>query len=75
MFVSDLDIILRAGNIDHLVLAGITTSGVVLTTLRQAADLEFAFAVLADGCLDSDPEVHRYWWKRCSPPDGRHHRR
>jgi nicotinamidase-related amidase len=56
---SDLDMILRAGDIDHLVLTGIATSGVVLSTLRQAADLDFGLTVLADGCLDSDPEVHR----------------
>jgi nicotinamidase-related amidase len=56
---SDLDVVLRAGGIDHLVLAGIATSGVVLSTLRQAADLDYRLTVLADGCLDADPEVHR----------------
>jgi nicotinamidase-related amidase len=56
---SDLDVVLRAGEIDHLVLTGIATSGVVLSTLCQAADLDFGLTVLADGCLDSDPEVHR----------------
>lgn len=56
---SDLDMVLRAGGIDNLVLAGIATSGVVLSTLRQAADLDYRLTVLADGCLDADPEVHR----------------
>ncbi|WP_433088331.1 cysteine hydrolase family protein [Dactylosporangium sp. CA-052675] len=56
---SDLDMVLRAGGIEHLVLTGIATGGVVLSTLRQAADLDFALTVLADGCLDDDPEVHR----------------
>jgi nicotinamidase-related amidase len=56
---SDLDLVLRAGEIDHLVLTGVATSGVVLSTLRQAADLDFGLTVLADGCLDADPEVHR----------------
>jgi hypothetical protein len=32
---------------------------VVLSTLRQAADLADRLVVLADGCLDADPEVHR----------------
>jgi nicotinamidase-related amidase len=41
------------------VLAGIATSGVVLSTLRQAADLDYRLTVLADGCLDADPEVHQ----------------
>ena len=56
---SDLDVLLRARGIDHLVLAGIATSGVVLSILRQAADLDYRLTVLADGCLDADPEVHR----------------
>jgi nicotinamidase-related amidase len=56
---SDLDVLLRARRIDHLVLAGIATSGVVLSTLRQAADLDYRLTVLADGCLDADPEVHQ----------------
>jgi nicotinamidase-related amidase len=56
---SDLDVVLRAQDIGQLVLAGIATSGVVLSTLRQAADLDYQLTVLADGCLDADPEVHR----------------
>ena len=56
---SDLDVLLRARGIDHLVLGGIATSGVVLSTLRQAADLDYRLTVLADGCLDADPEVHQ----------------
>ncbi len=40
-------------------LAGSATSGVVLSTLRQAADLDYQLTVLADGCLDPDPEVHQ----------------
>ncbi|WP_306209107.1 cysteine hydrolase family protein [Actinoplanes sp. RD1] len=56
---SDLDLILRARGIADLVLTGVATSGVVLSTLRQAADLDFGLTVLADGCLDNDPEVHR----------------
>jgi nicotinamidase-related amidase len=64
---SDLDVVLRAGDIDHLVLTGIATSGVVLSTLRQAADLDFALTVLADGCLDSDPEVHRVLTEKVFP--------
>jgi nicotinamidase-related amidase len=55
---SDLEVVLRAGGIDSLVLAGIATSGVVLSNLRQAADLDYRLTVLADGCLDADPEVH-----------------
>ncbi|WP_326559953.1 cysteine hydrolase family protein [Micromonospora sp. NBC_01796] len=64
---SDLDVVLRAGAIEHLVLTGIATSGVVLSTLRQAADLDFGLTVLADGCLDADPEVHRVLTRKVFP--------
>jgi nicotinamidase-related amidase len=56
---SDLDMVLRSLGVDALVLTGISTSGIVLSTLRQAADLDFELTVLRDGCLDADPEVHR----------------
>jgi nicotinamidase-related amidase len=64
---SDLEVVLRAGGIDSLVLTGIATSGVVLSTLRQAADLDFGLTVLADGCLDGDPEVHRVLTEKVFP--------
>jgi nicotinamidase-related amidase len=64
---SDLDMVLRAGDIDSVVLAGIATSGVVLSTLRQAADLDYRLTVLADGCLDADPEVHRVLLEKVFP--------
>jgi nicotinamidase-related amidase len=55
---SDLDVVLRSLGVDSLVLTGIATSGVVLSTVRQAADLDFNLTVLRDGCADGDPEVH-----------------
>jgi nicotinamidase-related amidase len=64
---SDLEVVLRAGEIDRLVLTGIATSGVVLSTLRQAADLDYRLTVLADGCLDADPEVHRVLTEKVFP--------
>ena len=56
---SDLDMLLRAHDIEHLILMGIATSGVVLTTVRVAADLDFEMTVVADCCADQDEEVHR----------------
>jgi nicotinamidase-related amidase len=56
---SDLEIVLRAGGIDTLVLAGIATSGVVLSTVRHAADADYRLVVVSDCCADRDPEVHR----------------
>jgi len=59
--------VLRAANIDTLVLTGIATSGVVLSTLRQAADLDYRLVVLSDACLDSDAEVHRVLMEKVFP--------
>ncbi len=56
---SDLEIVLRSGNIKHLVLTGIATSGVVLSTIREAADKDYVLTVLSDCCADRDEEVHR----------------
>jgi len=53
---SDLD--LRAQGIQHLVLTGISTSGVVLSTLREAIDKDYRITLLSDGCADADAEVH-----------------
>jgi nicotinamidase-related amidase len=64
---SDLDVVLRAGEITHLVLCGIATSGVVLSTVRAAADLDFELSVLHDACADGDPEVHRVLTEKVFP--------
>ena len=56
---SDLEVILRGLDAKHLVLGGVSTSGVVLSTLRQASDLDYQLTVLADACADHDEEVHR----------------
>ena len=64
---SDLDVVLRGLGAGTLVLTGIATSGVVLSTLRQAADLDYQLVVLSDGCLDRDPEVHRVLTEKVFP--------
>jgi nicotinamidase-related amidase len=56
---NDLEMILRASGVETLVLAGIATSGVVLSTVRHAADADYRIVVVADCCADGDPEVHR----------------
>jgi nicotinamidase-related amidase len=56
---TDLEMILRANGIDTLVLAGISTSGVVTSTARHAADADYRLVIVEDGCADPDPEVHR----------------
>ena len=56
---TDLDMVLRSKSIETLILMGISTSGVVLSTVRQAADLDYRLVVVSDGCADADAEVHR----------------
>jgi nicotinamidase-related amidase len=53
--------------VDTLVLAGISTSGVVLSTVVEAHDLDYRVLVLADGCADTDPEVHAFLLDRIFP--------
>ena len=55
---TDLAMILRANDIDTLVLFGIATSGVVLSTLLEAADSDFRLAVVKDCCADLDSNLH-----------------
>ncbi|MEH7120450.1 isochorismatase family cysteine hydrolase [Neobacillus vireti] len=64
---SNLEVILRSMGIDSLILSGIATSGVVLSTLREAADKDYALTVLSDACLDGDPEVHRILTEKVFP--------
>jgi nicotinamidase-related amidase len=56
---TDLDMILRAKGIDTLVLTGIATSGVILSSVRHAADADYQLVVVKDACADADDEVHR----------------
>jgi nicotinamidase-related amidase len=64
---SDLDVLLRGLDAGTLVLSGIATSGVVLSTLRQAADLDYGLTVLSDCCLDADQEVHKVLTEKVFP--------
>jgi len=55
---SDLEVVLRAKAIQHMILTGIATSGVVLSTIREASDKDYRLTVIADCCADGDEEVH-----------------
>jgi nicotinamidase-related amidase len=56
---TDLATILRAYDINCLILMGIATSGVMLSTVRWAADADYEQIVVEDCCADRDEEVHR----------------
>jgi nicotinamidase-related amidase len=57
---TDLDDQLRARAITTIVLAGISTSGVVLSTVREAMDRDYQILVLEDATADPDPDVHAF---------------
>ncbi|GGT16191.1 cysteine hydrolase [Streptomyces atratus] len=58
MSTTDLDQQLRERGITTLVVSGISTSGVVLSTVIDAADRDYQLYVLSDGVADPDTEVH-----------------
>jgi len=64
---TDLETILRSKNINTIVLFGISTSGVVLSTVRWAADMDYKLAVISDACADVDAEVHRVLMDKIFP--------
>jgi len=55
---TDLSMLLRAMEIDAIILFGIATSGVVLSTLLDACDADYQIVVIADCCADLDAELH-----------------
>jgi nicotinamidase-related amidase len=67
---TDLAMILRANDIDTLVLYGISTSGVVLSTLLEAADADYRVAVIGDCCADLDAALHDCLIQRFFPTRG-----
>lgn len=67
---TDLDMILRANDIDTLALYGISTSGVVLSTLVDAADADYRMVVIEDCCADLDLALHDCLIQRFFPTRG-----
>jgi nicotinamidase-related amidase len=68
---SDLEVVLRSLRIEHLVLCGISTSNAVLSTTRQAADMDYELTVLKDLCLDPQPEMHQFMVENVLPKQAR----
>jgi nicotinamidase-related amidase len=67
---SAFEMILRAHNVETLILMGHATSGVILSTVRLAADLDYHLIVVEDGCADRDPEVHKVLMEKVFPRQG-----
>jgi nicotinamidase-related amidase len=60
MFGTDLEMILKARNVDTLILLGFATAGVVLSTTRYAADADYRLFIVEDCCADYDAAVHDF---------------
>nr|WSZ99374.1 cysteine hydrolase [Streptomyces sp. NBC_00857] len=67
MSTTDLDEQLREREITTLVVSGFSTSGVVLSTVIDAADRDYQLYVLSDGVADPDTEVHNILLDRVFP--------
>lgn len=66
-FGTDLEQILRAQGIETLILLGHATGGVILSTVRYAADADYELVVVEDCCADRDQEVHTFLMERIFP--------
>jgi nicotinamidase-related amidase len=53
-----LDADLRARGVDTLVMAGISTTGVVLSSVAQASDADYDVRLVRDCCYDPDRDAH-----------------
>jgi nicotinamidase-related amidase len=55
---NDLKQVLRSGGTKHLVMAGLSTSGVILSTFTLAADEDYSMTILSDACADPKTSLH-----------------
>ena len=64
---NDLKEVLRAGGIRHLVMAGVATSGVILSTFTMAADEDYSLTILSDACADPKASLHEELMRNLFP--------
>jgi nicotinamidase-related amidase len=55
---TDLDLVLRANDIQTLIVFGIATSGAVISTALHAADADYRVVIVKDCCADLDEAAH-----------------
>ncbi|MEV5967093.1 isochorismatase family cysteine hydrolase [Kribbella sp. NPDC051952] len=67
---TDLDLVLRAGGVDSVTIAGVATSAMVAATCYDAADRGYHVTVLRDGCADGDQAMHDFFMDKVFPSRG-----
>ena len=69
-YQTDLDLMLRNGGIDTLLVAGVTTEVCVHTTIREANDRGYKCIAVADCCASYFPEFHEVGLKMIAAQGG-----
>lgn len=59
-FGTDLELRLSARSVDTLILAGIASTGVVLSSVAYASDADYRLYTVKDCCFDPDAVVHEH---------------
>lgn len=59
-FGTDLELRLSAAGVDTLLMAGIASTGVMLSSVAYASDADFRLYTVKDCCFDPDPVVHEH---------------
>jgi nicotinamidase-related amidase len=57
-YQTDLELVLRARGITHLIFSGCTTDVCVHTTLREAVDRKYQCLLVKDACASADAYAH-----------------
>ncbi|MHC3758046.1 cysteine hydrolase family protein [Staphylococcus succinus] len=57
---SNLEVLLRGLQVNHIVLTGVSTSGVVLSTTVEAADKDYKITILEDAVTDNNSKKHQF---------------
>ena len=55
---SGLETVLRSQRVEHVVVAGVSTSGVALATFTHAENHDLPITLLSDACADPDEDLH-----------------
>ena len=67
-FGTDLQVRLSAQGIDTLIMVGIASTGVMLSSIAYASDADYRLFTVKDCCYDPDPVVHDHLFSNRARP-------